>query len=119
MKNIEKQMLKDKMEVIEALYQKAKSDDQWNELDWLMRKYKIRGNLGILEANRSKNALTKIVELCDKWLEENGDKADLLMNKGWLGVPLTTAEKVELAKYHCTLTYMYIGYETYMYVSNR
>lgn len=118
MKNIEKQMLKDKMEVIEALYQKAKSDDQWNELDWLMRRYEIRRNLGILDI-KGRNMLTKIVGVCKNWLVENGEQADLLMNKGWLGVPLTRNEKVELAKYHCTLTYMFIGYETYKHISNQ
>ena len=96
------------MKQIENFFIKGKSENEWGELQWIMFDFKIRKGMGILQASRKANPLTSIVGICTKWIEENGDESEWLVAKGELGLTLTTAEKVELAKYHCSLTYLLI-----------
>ena len=105
---MEKQNLKNKMKEIENFYIKGKSENEWGELQWIMFDFKVRKGMGILEASSKANPLTTIVGICRNWIAENGDEAEWLVAKGGLGLTLARAEKVELAKYHCSLTYLLI-----------
>ena len=108
MENNKKQIIENKMKEIENFFIKGKSENEWGELQWIKFDFKVRKGMGILEASSKANPLTTIVGICTKWIEENGDEAEWLVAKRGLGLTLTTAEKVELAKYHCSLTYLLI-----------
>ena len=105
---MEKQTLKNKINEIESFFIKAKSENELGELQCIMYGFKVRKGMGILEASNKLNPLTRIVGICENWIVENGGEAEWLVAKGGLGIMLTTAEKVELAKYHCSLTYLLI-----------
>jgi len=104
-----REMMKMHIETIEGFFEKNGTElEVFGELSVLKVQYKVRRQMGIMQYLGDNLDLDKVVEVCKDYIKANKPDADWMIKKGICGVPLGLDEKIQLAKYHTALQYVYI-----------
>ena len=104
---MEKQNAMKRIELVETFFEKANSEDEYGELAYIRRKYKVIKTQGLDVAQMMQlGGSEMVVKSIKDYLAKTYDDTEIIIYQASKGVPLTNEDKVEMAKYHHALQWL-------------